>query len=209
MSILNNIFGNTKSKKESLVAETFKKLPDLYTERLKLCKITEDFAEDMYEYSSDSEVTKYLTWYPHSSITETKHYLKILQKKYAEGVFHDFGVVLRENGKFIGTCGYTTINYKENTAEIGYVLSKKYWGQNLMPEAVKEVMKFGFEKFGFSGYNAKCMEGNDASQKVMIKCGMTFEGMYRRSMYIKGEFKNIIVYTITKEQFEEKFADET
>ena len=35
----------------------------------------------------------------------------------------------------------------------------------------------------------------------MQKCGMTLEGVYRHSMYIKGEFKNIVVYHVTKEQF--------
>ncbi|MBP5245099.1 MAG: GNAT family N-acetyltransferase [Clostridia bacterium] len=208
MSILNNIFGNTFFGRASLVASTFKNLPKLETERLILCKITEDYAEDMFEYASDADVTKYLTWYPHSSVTETRRYIQLLQKKYNEGVFHDFGILLKENGKFIGTCGYTSIDYKENTAEIGYVLSKEYWGREIMPEAVKELMKFGFEKLGFSGYNAKCMEGNDASTKVMSKCGMTFEGMYRHSMYIKGEFKNIIVYKITKEEFYEKIKAE-
>ena len=49
------------------------------------------------------------------------------------------------------------------------------------------------------------MEGNDASGRVMQKCGMVFEGLYRHSMYIKGEFKNIVVYKVTREAFEEAF----
>ena len=65
-------------------------------------------------------------------------------------------------------------------------------------------MNYAFKNFSASGAFAKFMEGNDASGKVMQKCGMTFEGMYKKSMYIKGEIKNIIVYRISKEDFYKK-----
>lgn len=185
----------------TLVAQTFAAPPSLTTERLTLCRITEEFAADMYEYSGDPDVTKYLTWSPHSGQKETERYIRILQKKYADGSFNDWGLVLKDSGKFIGTCGYTSFNYEENTAEVGYVLAKPYWGQALAPEAVKAVMRFGFEQFGLDGYTAKYMEGNDASGRVMQKCGMSLEGVYRHSMYIKGEFKNIVVYRVTREDF--------
>ena len=155
----------------------------------------------MFEYSGDTEVTKYLTWSPHASAKETERYIRVLQKKYADGSFNDWGLILKETGKFIGTCGYTSFDYAANTAEVGYVLGKPYWGQGLAAEAVKCVMRYGFEVFGLDGFTAKYMEGNDASGRVMQKCGMTLEGVYRHSMYIKGEFKNIVVYHVTKEQF--------
>ncbi len=197
MSIF-GLFGSEKrANTEALsarIAATFADPPVLYTERLKLCRITEEHAADMYEYSGDPEVTKYLTWSPHASVKETERYIKLLQKKYADGSFNDWGVVLKDTGKFIGTCGYTSFDYAENTAELGYVLGKPYWGQGYAAEAVKAVMKYGYENFGLSGYTAKHMEGNDASGRVMQKCGMNFEGLYCHSMYIKGEFKNIVVY---------------
>lgn len=198
---------NDKEKKENsaslaeLVCKTFADPPVLETERLRLCKIVPEHAADMFEYSGDAEVTRYLTWSPHSSAKETERYIRILQKKYADGSFNDWGVVLKETGKFIGTCGYTSFDYEHNTAEVGYVLGKPYWGQGFAPEAVRRVMRYGFEVLGLDGFTAKYMEGNDASGRVMQKCGMTLDGVYRHSMYIKGEFKNIVVYRVTKEQF--------
>ena len=200
MSIL-NLFKNDKVNLYENVAKVFANPPVLNTERLILCKISEEHAADMFEYSKDPDVTRYLTWSCHSSIKETERYLKMLQKKYADGSFNDWGLVLKENGKFIGTCGYTSFNDKEKIGEVGYVLNKDYWGKGLAAEAVKVVMKFGFENFGLEKFCAKHMEGNDASGRVMQKCGMKFEGMYRHSMFIKGEFKNIIVYNVTKEEF--------
>ena len=206
MSIM-NFFGGEKSKLTSLVQETFAQPPILNTERLLLCKIVPEHAADMYEYSSDPEVTKYLTWSPHSSLKETERYINLLQKKYADGSFNDWGVIYKQTGKFIGTCGYTSFDIYKNAGEVGYVLAKDFWGQGLAAEAVRAVIDFGFKKFGLDSFFAKHMEGNDASGRVMQKCGMKFEGMFRHSMFIKGEFKNIVVYNVTKEEFYKEFEN--
>ena len=205
MSIL-GIFNGSKKELESKVKSTFAAPPVLETERLILTKISEEHAADMYEYSSDPDVTRYLTWSCHSSEKETARYIKILQKKYADGTFNDWGVIFKETGKFIGTCGYTSFDFDETTAEMGYVLAKPYWGKGLAAEAVKCAMKYAADNFGIKGFHAKHMEGNDASGRVMQKCGMKFEAMYKHSMFIKGEFKNIVVYRCTSEEFLEKYG---
>jgi len=183
------------------IKEVFANPPTLHTDRLELVKISPEHAEDMYEYSSDPDVTKYLTWSCHTCVKETERYIKLLQKKYTAGVFNDWGLIHKESGKFIGTCGFTSFDYEKNTAEIGYVISKDYWGKGLAQEAAKCVMEFGFDTFGLSGYCAKCMEGNDASMRVMQKLGMSFENIYKNGMFIKGSYKTIIVYNVTKEKY--------
>ena len=197
------IFKKTGSL-DTKIKEIFADPPTLETDRLKLVRISPEHAEDMYEYSCDPDVTKYLTWSCHSSVKETERYIKLLQKKYTAGVFNDWGLVLKESGKFIGTCGFTSLDYEKNTAEIGYVLSKDYWGMGLAAEAARCVMEFGFYVFGLSGFCAKCMEGNDASMRVMQKVGMSFENIYKNGMFIKGAYKTIIVYSVTKEKYYEQ-----
>lgn len=203
MSLLDRLF--PKDTLQARVAAVFADPPTLRTDRLTLTRIIPAFAADMYEYAHDPDVTRYLTWSPHRSPVETARYIDILQKKYADGTFNDWGLVETASGKFIGTCGYTSFDQAENAGEVGFVLNKAYWGRGLAAEAVKTVMRFGFDTFGLSYFTAKHMEGNDASGRVMQKCGMVFEGLYRHSMYIKGEFKNIVAYKVTREAFEEAF----
>lgn len=186
---------------DTRIKETFADPPMLHTQRLDLVKILPEHASDMYEYSSDPDVTKYLTWSCHSSLKETERYIKLLQKKYTSGVFNDWGLIHRESGKFIGTCGFTSFDYEKNTAEVGYVLARPFWGMGLAAEAARCVMEFGFENFYLDGFCAKCMEGNDASMRVMKKVGMGFEGIYKNGMFIKGSYKTIIVYSVTKEKY--------
>ncbi len=192
---------------EKRVKALFSDVPTIESQRLRFVKISPEHAEDMFEYSSDSDVTKYLTWSCHSCVKETERYIKLLQKKYLQGVFFDWGIVDKQDGKFIGTVGYTSFDYQKNTAEIGYVLSKNYWGKGLIPEAAKTIMEYGFENLGLSGFCAKCIEGNNSSLSVMRKCGMVLEGIYKNSMFIKGEYKTIVVCSVTKEDYYKKKRD--
>lgn len=183
------------------IRETFKQPPELESARLLYKKIVPENAQDMYEYSRLDEVTRYLLWTPHASITQTQHYIKLLQKKYANGSFWDFGLTYKDDGRFIGTCGITSFDEMTNSIEIGYVLSPAYWGKGLATEAAETVMNYCFECFGVDKICAKFMEGNDASMRVMTKLGMTLEGIYKRSMYVKGDYKTIHVYEVTRSRF--------
>ena len=196
-----DLFKSGSGSLENKIREVFSDPPVLETERMYLKKIVPEFAADMYEYSCDPDVTKYLTWSCHSSEKETERYIKLLQKKYTAGVFNDWGLILKDSEKMIGTCGFTSFDYGQNTAEIGYVLAQPYWGKGLAVEAARAVMEFGFDVFGLSGFCAKCMEGNDGSMAVMKKLGMSFEGIYKNGMFIKGSYKTIIVYNVTKEKY--------
>ena len=192
----------TKDKKSRRLKEVFSNLPRFETKRLILRRIEESDYEDMFEYSADAEVTKYLTWKPHANIEETKNYLADLQKKYNDGKFFDWGIVYKETGKLIGTCGFTSININKNICEAGYVLAKNYWGMGIMSEALECVMDFAFNYFGFDKVEARFLEGNDNSKKVMQKAGMTYDRTERNGMHVKGEFKTVYTYSITQNAFE-------
>jgi ribosomal-protein-alanine N-acetyltransferase len=155
----------------------------------------------MYEYSSRDEVAKYLTWNIHKNPRQTAAYIRLLQKKYAEGAFWDFGLELKENKKFIGTCGFSSFDKDKNTAEIGYVISSDFWGRGLAKEACIAVCDFGFKTFGLESICARFIEGNTASEKVMQKLSMKYVTTYKNSFYIKNSYKTVIEYSITKDEF--------
>jgi len=194
----------TKEKKNKKLKEVFSNLPRFETRRLILRRIDETDCQDMFEYSADREVTKFLTWKPHENINETKDYLIDLQKKYDGGKFFDWGLVYKETGKLIGTCGFTSINLNKNICEVGYVLAKNYWGMGLMPEALECVIDFAFGYFGFDKVEARFLDGNIKSEKVMMKAGMIFDRTERNGMHVKGEYKTVHTYSITKTAFDMK-----
>jgi len=190
--------------KKELIYFTFSNIPRLTTERLVLRKLKVSDAEDMFEYSRLPEVTKYLTWRPHPNINYTEEYLRYISTRYATGDFYDWAVTLKENGKMIGTCGFTRFDLPNNSAEIGYVLNPEYHGKGYATEAASEVMRFGFDELGLHRIEAKHMIENKASHRVMEKLGMTEEGTFRDSYFIKREYRTVTVCAILESEYYNK-----
>lgn len=187
--------------KRSDIYRVFTHMPVLETERLILRKMLVSDAEDMYEYAHRPDVTKYLTWYPHADVNYTREYLSYLGSHYKVGDFFDWAVILKSSGKMIGTCGFTRFDYINDSAEMGYVINPEYRGIGIAAEALCEVLRFGFETLSLNRAEAKFIEGNEASRRVMEKVGMQYEGMHRRAMLIKGKYRNIGICGILREEF--------
>ena len=194
--------------RKEAVYKMFSRMPELNTPRLLLRRMRTGDAEDMYAYARQNDVTRYLLWSPHPDIYHTKEYLEYIATRYATGSFYDWAVVYRENNRMIGTCGFANINCANDSGEIGYVLNPEYWGRGIAAEAVRAVLQFGFERLSLHRIEARFIEGNHASLRVMQDVGMTFEGYLRDSMLIKGDYRTVGYCSIlSKEYCPEKFVD--
>jgi len=193
-----------KSKKSKRLKEIFSAIPKFETKRLVLRRIEEGDYAGMFEYSADLDVTKFLVWKPHATIDETKKHIAELQKRYENGQFYDWGMVYKENGSFVGTCGFTSFDLSRNICEVGYVLSKNYWGMGLMPEALDPIMEFAFGYLGFEKIEARFLDGNARSKKVMEKVGMIHEKTEHKGIFVKDGYKTVYTYSISREAFESR-----
>ena len=182
--------------------ECFARLEKLETPRLLLRRIAAADLEDVYDYAHDPRTSEYLLWSPHETRFFTRNYLQYLGKAYAKGDFHDFAVVLKESGKMIGTAGYTTIDEKHRRAEIGYVLHPDFWGKGIAAEAAEALLAFGFREMRLHRIEAHYMVENTRSRRVMEKCGMHFEGVLQGSMFVKGEYRDIGICAILREEYD-------
>ena len=160
---------------------------------------------DMYEYAHRADVTRYLTWQPHPNREYTKEYLEYILTRYRAGEFFDWAVIWHEDGepsdKMIGTCGFTRFDYSNNSAEIGYVINPEFRGRGIAGEAARRVIRFGFDELGLNRIEAKYMDGNVASRKVMEKIGMKYEGTMRGSLKIGGEYRDVGVCAMLYEEY--------
>lgn len=183
------------------LGKIFSNIPILKTERLTLRKLTVSDCFDMYEYSKLSEVTEYLTWSPHPDLEYTKVYLKSLPHHYKTGSFYDWAIVLNGEEKMIGTCGFTRFDLANNSAEIGYVINPQYRGRGIAKEAATAVLEYGFSTLGLNRIEARYMAGNIASRRVMEKLGMSYEGVKRASLLVKGSYRDVGTCAILKNEF--------
>ncbi len=184
----------------------FRDPPVLDTPRLTLRRMLRRDSEDMFAYARDPAVSEFLLWQPHESEAYTRRYLNYLQSRYRSRDFYDWAVVWRESGRMIGTCGFTQFNLESNSAEIGYVLARPYWGIGIAPEAARAVLRFGFRELRLHRIEAHYMIGNDRSRRVMEKIGMHFEGVRRDSLHVKGRYVSVGVCSILEDEFRIRYG---
>ncbi len=177
----------------------FINIPTLRTERLCLRRLWRTDLEDVFAYSSDPEVPKYLLWSPHRNLTDTKHYLAEVDRKYKRGEFYDWGI--EYGGHIIGTVGFSRLSVRDSTGELGYVIHSKHWRQGIATEAVKRVIKYGFETLGLNRIEARFLPENTGSRRVAESCGLTVEGTLREAICIKGRYADISIAAITADEY--------
>ena len=86
-----------------------KNLPTLETRRLILRKMTLDDARAVFAYASDPDVTRYVIWNMHRTIEDSKSFLRSLVEGYENAEAADWGIVCKENGRFIGGCRHSAV----------------------------------------------------------------------------------------------------
>ncbi|MER1999838.1 MAG: GNAT family protein [Lysinibacillus sp.] len=181
------------------IERIYSDLPILETERLILRKVSLEDVEDMYLYCSDEDVARDITWNAHKTITDTKSFIESILKQYENKQVAPWGIEYKENGRLIGNIDFVWWQPNHQTAEIAYVLSKEYWGKGLITEAVKEIIRFGFNEMDLVRIQARCFVENIGSYRVLEKSGMQFEGIIRKGLFVKGEHQDLKVYSIIRE----------
>ena len=170
------------------------------TPRLILRPWLESDVADMYEYASVPGVGEMAGWNHHKDMAESREILQmfIREKK-------TFAIVLKENGKVIGSLGLENMKpdpYPEERLgrEIGYVLSKAYWGRGLMTEAVTAVIGYCFDVLGYDYLICCHFIQNDRSRRVIEKCGFAYfgESGFETHYGTVETSKNYIIYNPQK-----------
>ena len=146
----------------------------LETERLILRPWTEADAESLYEYARDPRVGPAAGWPVHTSVENSREVIHTILS-----APENYAVCLKTDNRAIGCVGLTVgeksnLKLPDTEGEIGYWIGVPFWGQGLIPEAVRELIRRGFEDLGLSTLWCGYFEGNDKSRRVQEKCGFTY-----------------------------------
>lgn len=146
----------------------------LETERLILRPFQESDLDDFYEYASVEGVGEMAGWKHHESKEESQEILHMFIRE-----DKTFAICLKENNKVIGSLGVEKYGMEEKLTEfsnykgreIGYVLSRDYWGQGFMPEAVSAVIDYLFHDCDLDFLTCGYYDFNMQSKRVQEKVG--------------------------------------
>jgi RimJ/RimL family protein N-acetyltransferase len=117
-----------------------------------------------------------------------------------------FAIHLKDDNKFIGLIAINLGKEKYKTAEVWFKLHKDFWRKRYTTEALMKLLEFGFDQLQLHRIEAGCAVDNIASSKVLEKVGMTREGMKRKKLPIRDEWKDNYFYAILDEDFNNRLG---
>lgn len=172
----------------------------LYTERLMLRPWTENDAEDLYRYASDPEIGPPAGWLPHTSVAYSREIIGSL-------LMHpEVYAVCLADGRPIGNIHLnfaTDMTDRADECELGYWLGKPFWGQGIIPEAARALLRRAFEELGVNAVWCGRYDNNDKSRRVQEKLGFVYhhttEGLHVPQV---NEIRTGHVMLMTREAWE-------
>ncbi|RAS75318.1 GNAT family N-acetyltransferase [Priestia endophytica] len=176
--------------------------PFIETNRLLLREIVKDDANDILKYLSDEEVMKYYGLAPFKTINEALNEILWYQSILNEQTGIRWGITLKGKDKVIGSCGFLNRVPKHYRTEIGYELSRDYWGHGIASEALEAVIRYGFKYLKFQRVEALVEPPNIPSQKLIEKHGFIREGLLRNYEFTCGKFDDLYMYSLLKQDFD-------
>lgn len=182
--------------------ELFSSLPTIETQRGILRKMTLDDAPAMFEVAKDPEVPKYSpVWDAHRSIEDSLAFIRIVLDGYAKGTPAAWAIHHKRDNKFIGVFLFDGWDVMSKRISFGYWIGRPYWNQGIMTEVLKRMLRFGFEELNLNRINTVCDDLNIGSWRVMEKCGMKQEGLFRQHTFEKGRLRDTRQYAILREEW--------
>lgn len=152
------------------------------TPRLTLRPFVLEDADAMFaNWASDPAVTRYLTWPAHESVTVTRKILEEWIASYEQAPFYQWAIVPKEVGEPIGSISVVSQREQARMMEIGYCIGRAWWHQGIVREALRAVLAFLFDQVGVNRVQARFDPRNTRSGKVMLACGMQYEGTLRQA----------------------------
>lgn len=181
----------------------------LSTNRLVLRAFTMEDLSDFYEYCKDPDTGIHAGWKPHESIEESRDILHhFIEEREV------WAICEKQSGKVIGSIGLHRDSKRRRNFNqcrmMGYVLSKAYWGQGLMTEAAKEVLRHAFEDLGLEMVTISHFSYNQRSARVIEKLGFHREGVLRKAfLRYDGSLLDDVGYSMTREEYQNLYCGET
>jgi [ribosomal protein S5]-alanine N-acetyltransferase len=174
----------------------FTPFPVLSTPRLILRALKPDDLNDLFEYASDPGIDQYVPWEHYKNIEEARENLDEFLADYERDGFGAWGIEHRADQRLIGIINFSRPHPINRRVEMGYTLSRAYWGQGLATEAVKVLIDFGFEKMNLVRIEAVVLPEHLASARVLEKSGMQFEGLLRSYQVWRNQPSDLCMYAI-------------
>ncbi|KPK48206.1 MAG: hypothetical protein AMS22_15750 [Thiotrichales bacterium SG8_50] len=181
---------------------------NIVTEQLILRRLELSDAEGIYNYRSDSEVSRYQCWAP-GSVAEIQSFIEDQLKLEPDtpGAWFQLAITIGSSGKLIGDLGLHTLVSERRQAEIGITLAPTFQGQGYATEALKGALEYLFVNLKKHRVIGSVDPRNLASIALMERVGMRKEAHMVESLWIKGNWADDLIYAILEREWATRKAE--
>lgn len=167
-----------------------------------------EFCICSYEYADQEALVKYANNYNLSRLLRDQFPYPYTTTDAEAWLIHtcnqdpETNFIIANAEEMIGAIG---INPQEDvnrfSAEVGYWIGEPYWGKGTATAALIAFTEFAFNKFNLNRIFANVFEGNDASEKVLLKAGYRKEAILKKAVFKEERFLDQYIYAVLKEEF--------
>ncbi|GAA0773746.1 GNAT family N-acetyltransferase [Clostridium subterminale] len=175
--------------------------PELESERLIFREVNSEDVEEVFKIYSDPEVAKYDWFTPINTKDDALSIINCYKKEFENKEEITWGMARKNDNKIIGYCNLGSFDDDSIRSEIGYGFNRDEWNKGYATEAIKVLVKFGFDVMNFHRIEATVTLGNDASIKALKKANFIQEGIFRERTVMKGEFVDDVILAILKKDY--------
>ncbi|HAK05116.1 MAG TPA: GNAT family N-acetyltransferase [Firmicutes bacterium] len=171
----------------------------LETPRLILRPFTLKDLPAFFAYAKKENIGPNAGWKPHQSIEESETILK--QFINAETLW---AITLKKDGHLIGSIGLHEDKHRHNprVKSLGYVLDDVFWGQGIVTEAARRVIRYAFEMLEIDMLSVGHYPLNERSKRVVEKCGFIYEATLRQAVVrYDGTVLDLVLYYLDRHQY--------
>ena len=120
--------------------------------------------------------------------------------------FYFFRVELKENGRQVGSVGYTVTDRTPvgKLVHAGYFYFPEFWGRGYGTEAFREVLRFAFKEDGVYRVTTGCLAENKGSERIMQKCGLIKEAEHVDWQWHEDRMKTRLEYRLLKPEYDKR-----
>lgn len=159
--------------------------------------------DDLHVFCSDLSNVEYMDWGP-NTFEQTQKFLSevtaTLESSCSPKAFN-FAVTLKSSGTVVGSCSIWIRSEVHRHGGLGYILSKHVWRRGYGTELTKALLKFGFEILKFHRISATCFPHNEGSKCLLEKVGFKQEGYLREEIYIRGQWRDSLLFSILEDDY--------
>ncbi|MFZ3590623.1 GNAT family N-acetyltransferase [Bacillus sp. DJP31] len=175
--------------------------PVIETENYIVKALSKEYGAELFTFLSDKKTMMFITPHPVQSIEEVQKNIVISLAQFQSKKEIPWVILNKENGELIGMFRFHKVHVWHRKAEMGAVIKKAYQNKGVMTEVFEKVLEFGFLTLGLNRIVGDIFEGNEGSEKLLLKFAFKKEGQLRQTDFDGERYHDTIVYSLLRPEY--------